>query len=463
MKLLPDFVRKAFVRAEGSHRGPFYGQGELGGWHQFDPLGDGWQRNIELPNPQQVPAVYACVMAISRSISQCYPIHVKSKDGVIEHVHTSAAYRVMRNPNSYQSGPEFFLNLMATALFEGEAFAIATRNDRSEISGLHILPKGACAPLVDDETKEIFYSIGSSPLAPGGQEYVAPARDVLHLKFHTPRHPLVGESPIKAAALATGINVSLSKSQAAFFNQMNRPSGVLSTDLQLNAQQMHQLRAAFNEQSKMWAQGGIPILGNGLKFQPLSVSSQDAQLVQAQRMSTEEICRVFGVPPPLIGDLSHATLNNTETLISHFLSMSLGSYLETLERSLDRLFGLPNNEYVELDTTALLRTNFEERVNGLTKAVQGGLMTIDEARAKEGLSPVAGGNQVFLQRQMTSIDLLSQLQEAELAGKAKELTEAIPEPVAREETDTDSNAKEADPEITKSLVVSMMAYKRKQA
>jgi len=447
---------KGFFRAEGSHRGPFYGtDSTLGGWHQFDPLGDGWQRNMELPDSQarHVPAIYACVMAISRSISQCYPEHVRERSGVPEHVKTSAAYRVLRNPNTYQSGPEFLLNLMSTALFEGEAFAVVTRNDRSEISSLHLLPKGTCSPLIDDETKEIFYSVGSNPLGPGGQDFIAPARDILHVKFHTPRHPLVGESPIKAAALAAGINVSLSKNQAAFFERMSRPSGVLSTDAMLNPQQLQQLRAAFEDQSRSWNSGGLPILAGGLKFQPVSLTSQDSQLIQAQRMSVEEICRVFGVPPPLIGDLSHATLNNTETLISHFLSMSLGSYLETLERSLDRLFGLGPNEYIELDTSALLRTNFEERVNGLTKAVQGGLMSIDEARAKEGLPPVVGGDNVFLQRQMTSIDLLAQLQQAELAGKNEP---AAPAPQSAPPAD------EGNPEVSKALIVSMFDYKRKQ-
>lgn len=451
---------KSLFRAEGSHRGPFFGtDATLGGIHQFDPLGDGWQRNMELNahEARHVPTIYACVMSIARSVSQCYPEHVRiNSNKSIERVKTSAPFRVLRNPNHYQAGPEFLLNLVATALFEGEAFAVVTRNDRSEINSIHPLQRGSCYPMVDAETKEIFYSISSDWLVDKKIDYIAPARDVLHLKFHTPRSPLIGESPIKAAALAAGINVSLSKSQAAFFENMSRPSGVLSTDMQLNAQQMHQLRAAFNEQSKMWAQGGIPILGNGLKFQQLAVSSQDAQLVQAQRMSVEEICRVFGVPPPLVGDLSHATLNNTETLISHFLSMSLGSYLETLERTLDRLFRLPNNEYIELDTAALLRTNFEERVTGLTKAVQGGLMTPDEARAREGLSPVTGGDGVFMQAQMTPVDLLNQLHAANIASKVDGV-EAEPKVPERNEPD------KANPEVAKAFVVSMMEYKRKQA
>ena len=453
------FSRNKQIRnTEGSWRGPFFGMGELGNWHGIDPHGDGWQRNlnIDAATARHIPTVYACVTRTAELVSQCYVTHVKDTDKNPQHIRTSAAYRVLRNPNSYQSGAEFFYNLVATALFEGEAFAIATRNERSEINSLHLLPKGSCTPMVDPETKEIYYSIGESPLAPTGIDYMAPARDIYHLKFHTPRHPLIGESPIKAAALALGINVALSKNQAAFFEQMSRPSGILSTDMSLNAQQMQQLRAAFEEQAKSWKAGGMPILGNGIKFQQLGVSSQDAQVVQAQRMSTEEICRVFGVPPPLVGDLSHATLNNTETLISHFLSTSLGSKLEIIERGLDRLFGLGPNEYIELDTQALLRTNFQERIDGLTKAVQGGLMSIDEARLKEGLPPVAGGSDVFLQRQMTSVQLLSALQNAELANANKPEPSPVVQPPMEE-------GKSADPDVSKSLVVSMFDYKRKGA
>ena len=449
------FRRKSLLRAsEGSARGPFFGMGELGGWHNIDPLGDGWQRNlaVDMATAKSVPTVYACVTRTAELVSQCYVTHVRSRDNNPKQITTSAAYRVLRNPNQYQSGAEFLYNMVCTALFEGEAFAVATRNDRNEISSLHTLAPGTCTPMIDDETREIFYSIGSNPLSPTGADYIAPARDVYHLKFHTPRHPLIGESPLKAAALALGINVALSRNQAAFFERMNRPSGILSTEMNLNAQQMQQLRSAFEDQSKAWAAGGMPILGSGMKFQPLAVSSQDAQLVQAQKMSVEEICRVFGMPPPLVGDLSHATLNNTETLISYFLSTSLGSKLEIIERGFDRLFALPNTEYVELDTAALLRTNFQDRINGLTKAVQGGLMSIDEARLREGLPPVDGGSNVFLQRQMTSIDLLSQLNEAELGNK---LAPPAPEPNPEPEPE------QSDPEIGKALIVSMFDYKRK--
>lgn len=406
---------------EGSWRGPFYGMSPSGNWFELGRLEDGFQRDLAVDSytARHVPAVYACVMAIARAMSQCYPKHVRVEDGRFVEVTNSAAYRVLLNPNSYQSSPDFILNLVAAALFDGEAFCIATRSDRFEVDSLHLLPRGVCSPIIDDETREIFYAVGESPLAPGGTDYIVPARDVLHLRFHTPRHPLIGESPIRSAALAIGINVSLSKTQAAFFANMNRPSGIISTDATLNREQLSSLRQAFEEQSKGLSSGKIPILAGGLKFQPLSINSQDAQLVEAQRLSLEDICRVFGVPPPLVGDLSHATLNNAETLVQHFLSMSLGSYLEHTERAFDRLFGLTGGrEYVELDTTALLRTDFAGRIEGLTKAVQGGLYSPNEARNREGLGPIAGGESAFLQRQMVQIDKIGELLEAETTRAA---------------------------------------------
>lgn len=455
---------KSLVGIEGSQRGPFSGMGELGGIYGIESLGDGWQRNLSVDSytARHVPIVYACVMAIARSVSQCYPKHIKVVDGVHEPIMNSAAYRVLRNPNSYQTTPDFLLNLVAAALFDGEAFAVATRNDRNEIDSLHLLPRGHCSPIIDPDTKAIFYSVGSSPLAPTGIDYIAPARDILHLRFLTPRNPLIGESPIKSAAMAIGINVALSKTQATFFNNMNRPSGVLSTEQVLNKEQMLRLREAFNEQSKNMANGGMPILAAGLKFQQLSVDSVDAQLIESQRMSMEDVCRVFGVPPPLVADLSHATLNNSETLIHNFLAMSLGSYLEHIERSLDRLFGVASNSFIELDTTALLRTDFAGRIDGLTKAIQGGLMTLDEARAKEGLSPIEGGDTAYLQRQMTPVDKIGDLIEAETkraeaAAKPQPAPAVAPaEPPKKEEPATIEPAKDIDVSVAKALIQQYM-------
>lgn len=397
---------------EGSYRGPAWGESEFGNWFSI-PFGDGYERGLEIAprDARYIPAAYASVMANARAVSQCYATHkwVNPATGKHEIVTTSPASRILRAPNSYETWPQFILASVAGMQFDGEAHALATRDSRGAVTSLHRTPRRGATPHVEPDSQEIFYYVGDSDLMPRTAQYVVPQRDVLHLRQYCPRHPLIGESSIKAAALAAGINVALSRSQAAFFARMNRPSGVLTTDQPLTGVQMQQMREIFDAQSKSWAQGGMPILSRGLKFSAVSLNSTDAQLIQAQRLSIEDIARVYGVPLPVIGDLTHATLSNVEQLISMWLSISLGALLECIERSLDRLFNLPGyeaGEYIELDVTALLRTDFLQRVDGLTKGIQGGLYTPNEAREREGLPPVDAGDKPYLQQQMVPMGTL---------------------------------------------------------
>ena len=113
------------------------------------------------------------------------------------------------------------------------------------------------------------------------------------------------------------------------------------------------------------------------------------------------------------------------------------------------MFGLNNNEYVELDTTALLRTNMEQRINSLAKAVQGGLMTPDEARQKEGLGPVEGGTEAFLQAQMVPVNYL-----AEMHRSNHEKPAETPEP---QEIAVPEEGKDMDADIVKALYAAARA------
>jgi HK97 family phage portal protein len=151
------------------------------------------------------------------------------------------------------------------------------------------------------------------------------------------------------------------------------------------------------------AQGHVPILSGNLRFEAMGITSQDAQLMEAQRFSVEQIAMCYGVPLPVIGDLSQATLSNAETLVSLWLSISLGSLLENVEQSLSKTFELSANENINFDVAGLLRTDFLTRIDGLTKAVQGGLYTPNEARSKEGLHPVEDGDRCIVQQQMVPL------------------------------------------------------------
>ncbi len=403
-------VRKSWESgAEGSWRGPYFGQGELtGATFQLGDLEDGFQRNLAVPagGARMIPMVYAAVMANAKAGATCWPKHMRETtpgSKKFEQVATSPAFRVFQNANPYETWPVFLTNMLATMGFDGQAYALIVRDARGAVTAMHRMPRGSMCPLISPEDGSVYYSVGANPFLPdlSGIQYIVPARDVWHLRQHCPRHPLFGEAACNAAALAMGVNVALSRSQAVFFARMSRPSGVLVSDQQLNKEQMDRLRENWKAQAASLAQGGVPVLGNGVKWVPMTITSEDAQLTEAQRLSGEDIARVYGVPLPVVGELTHATLTNVEQLVSLWLSTGLTSLLELVERDLNNIFGLDGfSDFIDLDPRALLRTDFAGRIDALCKGIQGALFKPNEARAFEDLPPVPDGDKVYAQAQM---------------------------------------------------------------
>jgi phage portal protein BeeE len=164
----------------------------------------------------------------------------------------------------------------------------------------------------------------------------------------------------------------------------------------------------------------------------MSVTSADAEVINSMKLSNDEIFRAMGVPPPLLGALEHATLSNVEQMVSAWLSFSLGGLIERYERALDRLFNLnSNDDRIEMDVTILLRSDLSARMDAYSKMVNSGVATPNEIRRKEGLASVDGGDSIFLQRQMTPVDLITQLNVAELEEARREpapvVAPAVPE------------------------------------
>lgn len=366
-----------------------------------------WQQGYELPNKQGTAAVHAAIDAYAQTIATVPAYHWRYDEiGAKVKVTTSALSRVLQRPNDYQTRSDFFLNLVKHLLLQGNAYILGFRNDRNELTEIHQLHSRSTQPYVDEETKEVFYATGDNPMLDDYSDlkWLIPSRDVCHIRLFTPRHPLVGVSPIENAAASISANASITQSQATFYSNQSRPSGVLSTDMKLTKDQMMQLRSAWEEQAKHMNQGSIPILANGIKWNPMGVTQQDAQLVAAFQMTVEDIARAFRVPLPLVNDNRHSTYSNIEQLIAHWLSGGLGFMLDHVENSIDKFFKLPTNEKVEFEIDSLLRTDFIARVDGYSKAIQNGLLTPNEARMRfSGLPNVDYGDQCIVQQQMVPL------------------------------------------------------------
>jgi HK97 family phage portal protein len=409
--LLARILRPLLKAAEGEARqGPYF-LPVTGGWLPAGADWNWWQEGI-IPSMgyDSSAMVEACLAAYAQTVAMCPGDHwrLNEKDGR-DRVTTSALSRILRSPNGYQSPSDFMLNLTRSLYAEGNAYALALRNERYEIDELHLMDPRQSNPQIA-VTGDVFYYLGGNSVIDRQvkEQLIVPQRDVLHVRLDTTRrrypYPLVGDTPLGAALQDIALSNAITQQQINFYMNQARPSAVLTTDMILDKDQVQFIRDRWDEQSKGLKQGGTPILTGGLKPQMLSSPSKDAELASVMKIPEQHIALVFRVPLQILG-IGGTPFGSTELLMQSWIASGLGFALNHIEDAYGRLFDLKGqpDEYVEFDTKALLRSAFKERIAALAQAVQGGIFSPNEARAEESLASVKFGDEPRVQQQVVPL------------------------------------------------------------
>lgn len=386
--------------AEGAYRpGPYFLDG---GWLSATAgrFMNFWQMGYSLrPFGESGAMVEACVSAYAQTVAMCPGDHwVSLENGGRDRVTNSALARIIRRPNDYQSMSDFLLNVTRRLYTKGEAFALAIRNNRFEIVELHWMRDGMPMVAVDGS---IFYHLSGNEIVDGRFDLRSPipARDVLHVRLHTPRHPLKGESPILSAALDLQMSGAALTQQIQFYLNQARPSYFLETDEKLTREQVLALREGWNAQTQGENAGGTPILSWGLKAKQAGGGAADAQLAEMMKLTDQNVALAFRMPLQILG-IGGTPFASTEALMSSWKASGLGFCLNHIEEAFGLLFALKGfpEEYIEFDTKALLRSSFKEMIDALTNATHR-VMTPNEARREIDLPETTGGDEILVQQQ----------------------------------------------------------------
>jgi HK97 family phage portal protein len=367
-----------------------------------------WQSGYSVqPYGESSAMVEACVSAYAQTVAMCPGDHwIKNEDGGRTRVTNSALSRIMRRPNDYQSMSDLMLNLTRRLYSNGEAFAVVIRNARFEPTELHLMQYGY--PHIGEDGS-IFYSLRGNEVAERRFDFGAPipARDVLHVRLHTPRHPLKGESPILSTTLDRAMSGAVLNQQIAFYLNQARPSFMLETDEKLTREQITLLRNSWDEQTRGDNAGGTPILAWGLKAKPVTADPVDGQLAEMLKMTEQNVALAFRVPLQILG-IGGTPFASTEALMAAWKASGLGFALNHIEEAFGLLFGLKGMpyEYLEFDTKALMRSAFKDMVAAYGEGVIKGIFSSDEARA-EGFdlaaTPGGAGKEPRVQQQVVPL------------------------------------------------------------
>jgi HK97 family phage portal protein len=369
-----------------------------------------WQRNLNSNWLGQeliaFSAVYACINRIASDISKLPPIvyAVDPKTNAKTPQRADYYVQLMNRPNDFQTHGDFMYAFVQSYLMQGNTYVYCRRNRRDEITAMNVLNPYRTTPLIAEDGS-IYYRCAEDLLAGIDSGQIVPARDMIHHRLPLlPGFPLVGVTPIFAAAASSAVGLKILQNSQQFFANAARPSGMLISDVKIADPEAARIRQDFDSAYRGEGIGKTALLSGGLKWEPLTITAQDAQLIEQLRWSVEDVGRVFSVPSFMLGDTSRVSYRNTEMLARMYLQQCLSAHIKAIEERFQAAFEFGPGFAFELDLSALLRTEIDVRYQAYQLALNSGWQSINEVRAQEGLDPIEGGEVPRVQMQYVPID-----------------------------------------------------------
>ena len=360
-------------------------------------------KSVNERSAMQMTAVYACVRILSESIAGL-PLHMYryeedgSKTKAVEH----PLYHLLHDePNPEMTSFIFRETLMSHLLLWGNAYAQIIRNGKGDIIALYPLMPNRMK-VERDAKGQLYYEYQTmkedAPTMKGAVYQLDPS-EVLHvpgLGFDG----LVGYSPIAMAKNAIGLAIAAEEYGSKFYANGAAPSGVLEHPNVLKdpAKVRDSWNAAFGGSSNAHR---VAVLEEGMKYNPISISPNEAQFLETRKFQIDEIARIFRVPPHMVGDLEKSSFSNIEQQSLEFVKYTLNPWVCRWEQALQRAL-LSDDEkgkyFFRFNVEGLLRGDYQSRMNGYATARQNGWMSANDIRELENLDRISAelGGDLYL-------------------------------------------------------------------
>lgn len=192
-----------------------------------------------------------------------------------------------------------------------------------------------------------------------------------------------------------GINSSIAAEKAA--NRMWRNgmmiSAVMIPEEDVDPEEIPAAEAELNDRIGGPENAGkVRVINRRGKLHPLSMPAKDAQFLESRKHNIYDVARWLGVPASLLMDPDAVSTWGTGVEIQqrglsrftlvHFTNPMQEAYTSTIK----------GERFCEFDYAGLERGSPQEEISLLLQQVDGGLLTINEARKIRNLPPVEGGD-----------------------------------------------------------------------
>jgi len=306
-------------------------------------------------------------------------------------------YLLGRSPNSEMSAFKFTESMVLCALFFGNGFGEIVRDGLGKVEAIYIIDPKRVTVCRDPNSGALYYEVDNG----SGDKVEIAATDIFHLAGPSFASP-VGMSMISYAREILGEHVGLRQFFSSFIRNQAAPSGMVTVKPGLTADGMKRLRGEV-EQMYTGARkaGRVMIADETVDFKPIGVTPQDSQFLEQRRFSVESICRIFGVPPQMVGDTSKQTFANFEEAGRNFLTLAILPWVTRFEQEANRkLFaravGRQRQPFLKLNTSVVVRADLEKRNRSYALGRQWGWLSVNDIRRLEDMEPIGEEGDVYL-------------------------------------------------------------------
>lgn len=355
------------------------------------------KNSVNKRNLESISAVHASIRLLSETIATL-PITLFKEDGKSKVVDfENKAYQLInKRPNTFQTPYQWKEWLMRSLLINGNSIFVIVW-DLKRMQPKEFIPVDYSRVEVKQDKGVNYYDIDSG-------ELVLEQSHVLHFKINS-EDGITGRGILDFAKDSLTYAKNLDTFGSKFFENGTQLTGVLQSDKTLTDPIIQRLRSSWNQKySGVSNSNGVAVLEDGLKFQPINISPEQAQFLQSRKFSKNEIAAWFKIPPHMIGDLERATFSNIEHQNLNFVQFSLMPYVVNIEQELNMKL-LKEDEvatmFFKMNMNAILRGDIKSRFESYQIGINNGFLSPNEARSLEDLNPYEYGDEFFMPLNMS--------------------------------------------------------------
>ncbi len=344
----------------------------------------------------RVSAVYSCVALISGAVvSIPLNFYKRTENDIPEKIKHDLWWLLNQEPNPCYSAGVLWEFLLSSILLHGDAFAKIIRPSRyspkiAGFEGIHPL-----AVSVQKKDGRLIYTIYRLD----GKTEVVDQDDMLHVP-NLGFDGLRGASTLKNALLqSAGIAIAADQYSGEFFQNGAMPDFAIKTKGKLTPEQAESIKNNIaSRHSGMGNRHKPMVLQGDLEIEKLSINAEDAQLLATRQFQVEDIARIFGVPPFMIGHNEKTTSwgAGIEQLGIGFVKYTLNKYLVKFQQEINRKCFRATAIFCEFNTAGLergdLKSRYEAHRISLGRAGEPAWKTVNEVRRLENEAPIEGGD-----------------------------------------------------------------------